>query len=139
MQVTMAMPYRCAQCDSPWPADKAACWACGSTERIDNPGAGMAAPVPRAYMPRAESARDYHPQVSQTPYVVVTIVTAIGVGVLVWWMLRGVVANAFGYGVIAGGLMGANVWVVSLIYITKARVDRNGRVLDDLTQRLHQP
>lgn len=131
-----AMPWRCAQCDSPWPADRDACWACGSTARVDNPDLVNPPPVARPYRPTAAPATIVPAQVSQTPYVIVTVITTLVVGLGVWWLLHGVVAHAFGYGVIAGGLTGANAWIVSLISITKARVDRNGRLLDDLARRL---
>jgi hypothetical protein len=134
----MALPYVCAKCGSPWPADKVTCWSCGNTERVDNPAFGKPSQEQRMFIPPADRISDYHPDVSQTPYQLITAISAAIVGVLVYISLRGQVNGAVVYALLAAFITAANVWLCCLIYITKSRVDRIGRVLDDVARAVRR-
>ena len=127
----VALPYRCAECGSQWPANRETCAFCGSANRVDNEVVEAVTPAQRQYVPPAALERDYHPDVSQTPYVAAPLVCAALVGSLVYLSARGT-SGAVGYAVLAALLTGANVWICCLIYITKARVDRMSALLDDV-------
>jgi hypothetical protein len=121
--MSMALPYICARCGSPWPADKVTCWSCGNTERVDNPAFGTPAPEQRRFVSPAERISEYHPEVSQTPYQVITAICAVTVGLLLYFSLRGQVDGAAVYALLAAFITAANIWLCCLIYITKSRVD----------------
>src|SRR6476620_5933095 len=96
----VALPYRCAECGSQWPTSRETCAFCGSANRVDNEVVEAVTPAQRQYVPPAALERDYHPDVSQTPFVAATLVCAALVGGVVYLSARGA-SGAVGYAVLA--------------------------------------
>jgi hypothetical protein len=124
--------FRCSKCDAYWPPEKTECVFCHGTERIVS---GTMLPIsrpPAPYRPWVAS----EPDVSETGWVVYTVIVGLVIGIIAFASLKGNVDNAWVYSGMAGLTAAGNVWIVAMIRTIKLRVDRVGRMLESIERKL---
>lgn len=124
----------CADCKTPWRDGDKFCWNCGSANFADNPDYGQTVAPAKMTPVRFDDPKEPDPWTAQSAAQWVLIIST-AIAVLIYFGVRNTMDYAWAYAIAAGLVIAGNAWIICLIILTNSKVERIGRMLEEMNKR----